>query len=146
MKKQCKRKHHRQLAPTMVAMYLNPEISIQERMAVQALRGGWSSTATFNVLADCRDMLLLAAGEREDQATIDVCQLAGIALMNMKDRYNAKKKIGATGDELAALNLLADTSESFWKRQPGGLFVDAESALSRCRKLNAEEISMREAA
>ena len=56
MKKQCKRKHHRQLAPTMVAMFLNPEISIQERMAVQALRGGWASTDTFNLLADARDL------------------------------------------------------------------------------------------
>ena len=143
MKKQCKRKHHRQLAPTMVAMFLNPEISIQERMAVQALRGGWASTDTFNLLADARDMLLLAAGEREDKSVIGVCQLAGIALMNMKDRYNDKKKMGATGEEFAALDLLVDVSEEFWKRQPGGLFVDAEKALRRCRKLNAEEISMR---
>jgi len=146
MRKTCKRIIRRQLAPTAVAMLLNPEISIQERMAVQALRGGWATTDTFNLLADCRDMLLLAAGEKEDQSTIGVCKLAGIALMNMKDRYNAKKRMGATGDELAALDLLADTSESFWKRQPGGLFVDAEAALTRCRKLNAEEISMKEAA
>ncbi|MDD2744178.1 MAG: hypothetical protein PHV02_18095 [Rhodocyclaceae bacterium] len=146
MRKQCKRVKRRNVAPTMVAMLLNPEFSIQERMAVQALRGGWATTDTFNVLADCRDMLLLAAGEREDQATIGVCQLAGIALMNMKDRYNAKKRMGATGDELAALDLLADTSESFWKRQSGGLFIDAETALTRCRKLNAEEIAMKEAA
>ena len=63
--------------------------------------------------------------------------------MNMKDRYNDKKKMGATGEEFAALDLLVDVSEEFWKRQPGGLFVDAEKALRRCRKLNAEEISMR---
>ena len=143
MRKQCKRIIRRKLAPTAVAMFLNPEISIQERMAVQALRGGWATTDTFNLLADCRDMLLLAAGEKQDQATIDVCTLAGIALMNMKDRYNDKKRMGATGDELAALDLLADVSEQFWKRTAGGLFVDAEAALRRCRKLNAEEISMR---
>lgn len=70
MRKSCKRVIRRQLAPTVVAMLLNPEISIQERMAVESLRGGWSSTDTFNLLADCRDMLLLAAGEKNDQSAI----------------------------------------------------------------------------
>lgn len=146
MKKRCKRVVRRLVAPTMVAMHLNPEVSLQERGAVIALRGGWSTTDHFNILADCRDMLVLAANEKGDQSAIAVCDLAGIALMNMKDRHAEKKKIGATGDEIQALELLVDVSEDFWKRQSGGLFVDAEAALHRARQMRATEANMKEAA
>lgn len=143
-RKRCKRTVRRLLAPTIVAMHLHPEVCIQERAAVLALRGGWATTDHFNLLADCRDMLTLAACERNDRSTIAACELAAVALMNMKDRYAEKGKIGATGDELHALDLLTSTSEEFWKRQSGGLFVDAEAALHRARMMRAEEASMKE--
>ncbi|MBS1143401.1 MAG: hypothetical protein H6R14_807 [Proteobacteria bacterium] len=145
-RKSCKRTHHRLVAPTIVALHLNPEVSLQERQAIAALRGGWATTAHFNILADCRDMLMLAASEKADKSTEICCDLAGIALMNLKDRYIAKKRMGATGDELQALDLLVDTSEDFWKRQGGGLFIDAEAALQRARLMRAEEASLRDAA
>lgn len=146
MKKHCKRIHRRMVAPTIVAMHLNPEVSLQERGSVLALRGGWATTDHFNVLADCRDMLVLAANEKHDKGAISACDLAGIALMNMKDRHAEKGRIGATGDEIRALELLVDVSEDFWKRQSGGLFIDAEAALMRARQMRSEEASMKEAA
>lgn len=146
MRKRCKRTVRRIVAPTMVAMHLNPEVSLQERGAVLALRGGWAEGSHYNVLADCRDMLMLAASEKHDKDTIAVCDLAGVALLNIKDRYNAKKRFGATGDELRALELLCDTSEDWWKRQSGGLFVDAEAALSRAREMHKAEANMKAAA
>jgi hypothetical protein len=145
-RKRCKRVIRRLVAPTVVAMHLNPEVSLQERGAVLALRGGWSTTDHFNVLADCRDMLILAASEKGDRSALAACNLAGVALMNMKDRHAKIGKIGATGDELAALDLLCEVSEEFWKRQSGGLFVDAEAALHRARQMRATEASMKEAA
>lgn len=145
-RKSCKRIHRRTVAPTIVAMHLNPEVSLQERMAVEALRGGWSTTDHFNLLADCRDMLMLAANEKNDHAAISACTISGMALMNLKDRHAEKGKIGATGDELQALSLLVDISEDFWKRQGGGLFIDAEAALQRARKIYATEANMKEAA
>lgn len=145
-RKRCKRVVRRLVAPTAVAMFLNPEVSIQERMAVAALRGGWATTDHFNMLADCRDMLVLAANEKGDKGAIATCDLAGVALMNMKDRHAEKGRIGATGDELQALDLLCNVSECFWKRQSGGLFVDAEAALHRARKMRAEEASLQAAA
>ena len=145
-RKRCKRVVRRALAPTLVALHLNPEVCLQERSAVLAVRGGWATTDHFNVLADCRDMLMLAANEKSDSSAIAACTVAGIALMNMKDRHTEKGKIGATGDEIQALELLVDASEDFWKRQSGGLFVDAEAALSRARAMRAEEASMKEAA
>lgn len=144
-RKRCKRTVRRLVAPTMVAMHLNPEVSLQEHAAILALRGGWATTDHFNILANCRDMLMLAANEREDESTINACNLAAIALMNMKDRYAERGKIGATGDELQALDVLVNASEEFWKRQSGGLFVDADAALVRARRMRATEANMREA-
>ncbi len=133
MRKHCKRSHRRAAAPTLVAYYLNPEVSTQERMSVEAIRAGWAKTAHFDVLADCRDMLSLAAAEKKDGQTQAICDLGLIALQNIKERYLAKNCIGATGDELQALYALVDVSEDFWKRQPGSLFIDAEAALSKAR-------------
>ena len=133
MRKHCKRSHRRAAAPTLVAYYLNPEVSTQERMSVEAIRAGWAKTSHFDVLADCRDMLSLAAAEKKDGPTLAICDLGLIALQNIKDRYLTKNRIGATGDELQALYALVDVSEDFWKRQPGSLFIDAEAALSKAR-------------
>lgn len=146
MKKRCKRTVRRIVAPTIVAYHLNPEVSMQERAAVLALRGGWAEGCHYNVLADCRDMLMLAASEKHDKAVIGVCDLVGVALLNIKDRYAEKKRFGATGDELRALDLLCDVAEDFWKRQSGGLFIDAEAALHRAREMHKAEARLREAA
>ena len=146
MRKRSKRTVRRIVAPTIIAYSLNPEVTIQERAAVLALRGGWAEGSHYNVLADCRDMLMLAASEKHDKAVIGVCDLAGVALLNIKDRYTEKKRFGATGDELRALDLLCDVSEDWWKRQSGGLFIDAEAALSRAREMHLAEASLKEAA
>lgn len=133
MRKRCRRTIRRQAAPTVVAYYLNPEVSTQERMAVEAIRAGWAQVAHFDILADCRDMLALAAAEKGDSQTLDICELGLIALQNIKDRFIERNRLGATGDELQALYALVDVSEDFWKRQPGSLFIDAEAALSKAR-------------
>lgn len=133
MRKRCRRTVRREAAPTLVAYYLNPEVSTQERMAVVALRAGYATTSHFDVLADCRDMLALAAAEKNDTQTLAVCELGLVALENIKARYMNIHRIGATGDELQALQVLVDVSEDFWKRQSGGLFIDAEAALSKAR-------------
>ena len=133
MRKRCRRTIRREAAPTVVAYYLNPEVSTQERMAVVALRLGTAGVSHFDILADCRDMLTLAASEKNDEQTLIVCELGLIALENIKARYMDIKRIGATGDEMQALQVLVDVSEDFWKRQSGALFIDAEAALSKAR-------------
>lgn len=142
MRKRCRRTHRREAAPTLVAYYLNPEVSTQERMSVEAIRAGWAETSHFDVLADCRDMLALAAAEKNDPQTQAICELGFVALQNIKDRYQEKQRLGASGDELQALYALVDVAEDFWKRQPGSLFIDAEAALSKAR----EEYRQRRAA
>lgn len=122
----------------MVAMALAPEVGITERLSINAIAQGWATTYHFDVLADCRDLLSLAGEHKQDQAAIDMCDLAGIALMNIKDRYLAKGKIGAAGDELNALTAFADFSEDWWKRQSGELFRLANVALDKARGFQRE--------
>lgn len=134
MRKRCGRTARRVAAPTVVAYFLNPEVSTQERMAVEGVRAGWATTSQFDVLADCRDMLTLAALKKRDEQTLAVCEVAGVALTNMRVRYQERQRIGATGDELSALVALVDVSEDFWKRQGGRLFIDADAALKKVRE------------
>lgn len=122
--------------PTMVAMHLAPEVSITERISVDAVAGGWATAHHFNVLSDCHDLLVLAADYRGDKQTLMVCELASVALRNMKDRYHAINRVGASGDELLALRVLVDVSEDFWKRQSGELFRAANAELDRMRGID----------
>jgi hypothetical protein len=119
--------------PTLVAMHLAPEVSITERISVDAIAGGWAETHHFNVLADCHDLLVLAANHKGDRQTLVACDLASMALLNIKDRYLARNRVGASGDELQALRVLVDVSEDFWKRQSGELFRASNEALDRER-------------
>lgn len=139
MRKHCKRKVRPLRAPVMCAMLANPEMSLQEHFAVEAIRAGTATTDHFNVLADCRDILTLAAIERDDKSVQAACELALVALLNMKDRFAKVGKIGATGAELQALTLLIDTSADFWPRQGGETFVKAQAALERSREIQREQ-------
>ena len=118
MKKQSKRRVRPASEPALVRLSTNPEIGIAERMAIQAMRGGWADYQnSYRVLADCHGVLTLGLKRKKDDSMKGVLQLAMIALLNIYDRYGKTKKIGATGDELQALEVLVDTAEDFWKRQ-----------------------------
>lgn len=119
--------------PTMVAMVISPEVETTELMAVLLFRNGAADKGQFNILADCRDLLLLAANEKHDAGVMAVCDLAGVALLNIKDRYLDKQRMGATGEELKALQALVDVSRDFWMRQSGELFRAANVALDKAR-------------
>lgn len=119
--------------PTLVALHLNPEVGIGERMAIEAIAMGIATEHHFNVLADVRDLLAIAAELRDDADTNAICELARMALENMKDRWLAKHRIGATGDELQALRALLDISDDFWRRQGGGTYLQANQILDRER-------------
>ena len=118
MKKQSKRRVRPASEPALIRLATNPEIGIAERMAIQAMRGGWADyNNSYRVLADCHGVLTLGVKRKKDDSMKGVLQLAMIALLNIYDRYAKTKKVGATGDELQALELLVDVSEDYWKRQ-----------------------------
>ena len=122
----------------MVAMAISPEFETTERMAVLLFRNGTADKGQFNILADCRDLLLLAAHEKRDAGVQAVCELAGVAMLNIKDRYLEKDRMGATGEELKALQALVDVSRDFWMRQSGELFRAANLALDKARGFDRE--------
>lgn len=132
-RKRCKRTVRPARCPTLVALHLAPEVGITERVSIDAIAGGWATEYHFNVLADCRDLLTIAARRKNDEQTWGVCELAFVALANIKDRYLDRHRIGATGDELQALRVLVDVSEDFWKRQSGELFRVANAKLDEER-------------
>lgn len=119
--------------PTLVALHMAPEVGIGERQSIEAIVGGYATTYHFNVLADARDLLSIGANLRNDHQTAAICELGRIALENIKDRYLAKGRIGASGDELQALRALLDVSDDFWKRQGGQTFLQANQELDRAR-------------
>lgn len=119
--------------PTLVALHLAPEVGITERVAVMAIANGYATEHHFNILADARDLLSIGANLRNDHQTAAICELGRIALENIKDRYLAKHRLGATGDELQALRAVLDVSDDFWKRQGGDTFLRANNELDRAR-------------
>lgn len=119
--------------PTMVALHLAPEVGIGERMAVEAIAMGIATEHHFNILSDARDLLAIGADLRNDADTLAIGELGRMALENIKDRYQAKHRIGATGDELQALRTMLDISDDFWRRQGGEIFRRANEILDRAR-------------
>lgn len=110
-----------------------PELGITEHQSVVAIAGGWATTDHFDNLADCRNIMTLAAAERDDEQTLIVCELALHALQGIKDRHTKTGRFGATGDELKALKVLVSVSEDFWKRQSGSTFARHYDALKRAQ-------------
>ena len=140
-----KRKPRPCAAPTMV-LIKTTNIDVLERLSVDAFAGGWATTDHFDDLADCHDLLNLAAADKRDQAMLAVCELSGIALLNVKDRYAETGRFGVTGEEQKALQLLAATSKDFWSRQSGTFFHSTWTALQKMRCYQREKREQEKAA
>ena len=135
MRKRCNRRVREQAAPMLAVMLGVPEMEITERIAVEAFAGGWAVKDHFDRLADCRDILMLAASEKDDKSTLAATELGYIALLAIKERHARTGKFGVSGDELATLRLLVDQSGDFWRRQNGVIFARHYDALKRARKM-----------
>jgi hypothetical protein len=135
MRKSCNRRPRAAAAPMIAVMLGVPEMEITERSAVDAFAGGWAVKDHFDRLADCRDLLMLAASEKDDKSTLVATEIGYIALSAIKDRHDRTGKFGVSGDELATLRLLVEQSEDFWRRQNGTVFARHYDALKRARKM-----------
>lgn len=132
----------------LVAWHNAQSLETAEIGALNAFRIGMPNKTSFNVLCDCRNMLLLAASHKaehftgaqkdEAEAIIAVCSAAGTALANMRDRHAEGKTLNATAEEMDALSVLIDTSKDFWRRQSGSLFESAYNALEVFEKHQSE--------
>jgi len=130
-------------APGLIAQSLTAEYETRLRMAVEAFRGGWAQGAHFNDLAETLDLLqigiALFPSQKADPGTAAAAEVALVAMHNMRDRFDARGKLGVTGEELKALELLADVSLDYWNRRSGALFAEAYRQLVRVRKEQQKE-------
>ena len=129
--------------PGLIAQNIDGRYETRLRIAVEAVRGGWAEVAHFNDLSDTLDLLQLGLAlypaQKPDHGAQAVAALALVAMQNMLERYNDKGRIGATGDELQALELLAETSMDYWNRRSGALFAEAYRQLVGMRKAKTKE-------
>lgn len=140
MRKACRRRVRGESVPAMVALAAIPEIGIAELMAIEAMRSGIADyDNAYRVLADCHGMLAIGAKRKRDTSMQPILALAEVALRNVFDRMRQTGKVGATGDELMALDLLVEFSTDFWKRQSWDDFLAAMEILKVVRAKQYKE-------
>ena len=119
------------------------DMLLSEHSAVLAFRGGWAESTHFDMLLECMMMMQFAANDdkRENPAqdVLDVCDFASTALLNIRDRYDERTKLGATGDELRTLDLLVATSADFWPRQAATTYQRAYDATGEWKRSAFEQ-------
>ena len=137
MRKHCKRRKIVARPPIMVVASTIPELGITPRQGIEAMRRGYATTEHFDDLADTRDLLTLAAADRNEQGILAICEAARVALESIKSRHHKCGKIGATANEIFALMDLCTCSDEFWSRQSGSVFATHYDALRRYRRMQA---------
>lgn len=120
--------------PTMVALLGDSSIGLFQHEALAAFRDDRATADHFDVLLDCRAVLLLAASHKKEEGVVGVCDMAGLALDNLRDRYEADQSLKATELEIEALTILVEVSEDFWRRTSAVLFEAATNALTEARR------------
>ena len=133
-------RHHNAMIPGLIAQAACLEYETRLRLAVDSLRDGWMQVSQFDDLADTIDMLRIGLAsyskQKPDPSTEAAVEAGYIAVMNVRQRYLEKGKFGATGEELKAVQLLAETSLDYWNRRSGALF---HFACEQLRAMRAEQ-------
>lgn len=146
MRKRGARRHHvARSAPGIVAQCVDTRYEFRLRQCVEAFRHGFATGHHHADLADTRDLMLLALDSglcKPAPDTRTLLDLAGVALCNILDRHRDVGKWGATGDELAALEVLAEHSLDFWNRRSGALYAHAYNALRNVRREQADRAAI----
>ena len=128
------------MIPGLIAQAACSEYETRLRLAVDSLRDGWMDESQFNDLADTMDMLQIGMAsyskQKPDPSTEVAIEVCREALMSVRNRYLERGKFGATGEELKAVQLLADVSLDYWSRRSGALFA---FSCEQLRALRAEQ-------
>lgn len=143
-------KHRAKAPPGLIVQSIAKDYELRLRTSVNAFRLGYAQAAHFNDLADCVDILQIAESSttfaKKDDGAIAACELAKVALDNIRARYEKHGRFGVAGDETRALELLAETSLSYWNRKSGALYHYAYTQLKSVRQKQADAIKQGEAA
>ena len=137
-------KHRAVSKPGLLVQSIDPKYETRLRMAVEAFRLGFASAEHFNDLADTLDQMQIGiatyATQKTDAGAAAVCELALVALQNIRDRHADLGWFGTTGEELKAIELLVETSLDYWNRRSGALRTLAYQKLRALRLANVEVI------
>lgn len=134
--------------PGLIVQQIDVRYELRLRQCVEAFRHGCADPDHHADLADCRDLVLLALDSghcRDDSSAVPVLDIAGIALTNILERATDRGRWGCSGDELHALELMAEFSMDFWNRRSGALYYAAYSRLKHIRTAQAR-VRMEESA
>lgn len=136
-------KHWAKAPPGLIAQSVKPEYETRLRAAVWMLTNGHATKDQFNDLADTVDLLQLGIAiytkQKPDEGAAIACDVALVAMHSIRERYMKTGRLGATGEELKAIQLLADTSFDYWNRRSGALFHEAYRQLVIIRKEQGEQ-------
>lgn len=123
--------------PIVVLADLYANVSQTEFVSALSFREGYASADHFNNLCDARDLLWFGAEKRNDKDSIDVADLAGEALMAIRDKHDKNGGYEASTAENAMLSMLVTQSRDFWMRQTRELYAECFDRLRMEREKNA---------
>lgn len=139
MRKRGRHKPHAAQCPMLVLRGIkNDDIELRERMAVQALAGGWATVDHYQTVLDMANVMLLA-GSTDDHRrwAWTYCRETVLpALRKIAERYDRTKKLSVTTGEREVIRAFVTRYREFWLRQPGELYIAA------CQSLNGHYKAM----
>jgi hypothetical protein len=104
--------------PTLVKTRVNMNV-LRLHQSIEAIRTGRAMQRDWAVLYQSAHFLAFCAAyapAHSRKQAENAAELGYIACAALKDRFEAKGKIGANGDELEALKAFAEGFEDFFKR------------------------------
>lgn len=136
-------RHRAAQPPGLVCISLDPQYEMQLRASVLAFSRGYACRDHWLDLCDTHDLIVIARrlNGDTDTGTSGALEAAGIALLNVADRFEECGKWGTSADEYAAFQLLQDVSLFYWSSHSGELFRRAYSEMVALRK--AERAQMK---
>lgn len=133
------RKRPRKPRPCTVPMLINrgliqDDLEMRERQFVEAFAHGYADKEHFDNLVDMRNVLTIAAAEKDDVPILKLCEAMSIPLQAIRERHSRTGKMGATGDELRMMREFVGIYGDWWIRKPVALYELACDALQRAFK------------
>ena len=110
---------------------VNDKLETRERIAVEAIIGGWGDESHYQTLADMQGVMLLAGctSDARKWAKDYAHTILGPVLCKIRDRYLRSGKMTCTTGEREILRGFVTRYREFWARQPIELYETACHAL-----------------
>ena len=119
MRKHSTRKQRVASIPRLVMQEIDLDAAIMPYMALESICQGEGTKDGIDTILRELHLLQFAADHRKHETAKQICELAQVALGNMIDRVKRSGRVGISGEEKKALEVMLDYSRDFWSRQSG---------------------------